>query len=340
MLGGGTLDAISKMNIERIVADGDLDGLLSAAILRRVWGNAPVRFSHPAEVRRGDVDDWITLNTAVLDLPFHPQCGLHIDHHLTNKPTPEQQRKALEKGCNIVWAEELSAARVCFNTFLNTVDLNDISEWMDMVDKLDGGKVTREEFLSDHPIVWIGRTMDANDDAYCQSLLQHIVDGMSPAELSNLPLVANKISEAKMEFRHLQNMLDDCSEVVDRMAIVRLNDKGVRTNGYLVTAHFGESCDACMIIHGYSDCDLGEGKWPLSASFYSNSFLHNDGGLFDLTKMATEFDIDGGGHANACGCRIQPISNSGIVEHRAVNIEDVERNIDAWLLKWSERSSQ
>ena len=81
---------VSELNIERIVADGDLDGLLSAAIIRRVWGNIPVRFSHPAEVRKGDVDDWMDRKTAVVDLPFHPLCGLHIDHHLTNKPTNEQ----------------------------------------------------------------------------------------------------------------------------------------------------------------------------------------------------------------------------------------------------------
>ena len=126
------------MKIERVVADGDLDGLLSAAIVRRVWKDIPVRFSHPAEVRRGDVDDWMTRETAVLDLPFHPQCGLHIDHHLTNKPTPTQQVAAAAVGCEIVWEDALSAARVCFNTFHETADLSDIEAWMGMVDKLDG----------------------------------------------------------------------------------------------------------------------------------------------------------------------------------------------------------
>ena len=163
---------VSKMKIERIVADGDLDGLLSAAIVRRVWENVPVRFSHPAEVRRGDVDDWMTRETAVLDLPFHPMCGLHIDHHLTNKPTPEQKEAAALDGCNIVWEEALSAARVCFNTFQDTVDLTDFDPWMEMVDKLDGGKVSREEFMSENPIVWIGRTIDATDERYCQTLLE------------------------------------------------------------------------------------------------------------------------------------------------------------------------
>ena len=339
MLGGSLLVDISEMQIERIVADGDLDGLLSAAILLRVWNGIPVRFSHPAELRRGDVDDWMTRGTAVLDLPFHPECGLHIDHHLTNKPTPTQLEIAAAAGCEIVWEGALSAARVCYNTFQETTDLTDIEAWMEMVDKLDGGKISREEFLSNHPIVWIGRTIDATDDSYCQILLQHIIEGISPDELVNLQPISEKIEHAKEEFRRLQSMVDQCTEIVDRMAIVRLDEKGIRTNGYLVTAHVGERCDACMIIHGYEDVDTDE-KWPLSASFYSNSFLHEEGGLFDLTNMATAFDVDGGGHANACGCRIQPLSDDGILEERGVVAIDVGRNIGAWLTKWSTRSGQ
>ena len=335
MLGEGLLGEISKMKIERIVADGDLDGLLSAAIVRRVWEGIPVRFSHPAEVRRGGVDDWMTRQTAVLDLPFHPLCGLHIDHHLTNKPTPAQQKEAASNGCNIVWEDALSAARVCFNTFHETVNLDDIAEWMGMVDKLDGGKISREEFLSEHPIVWIGRTISASDDSFCQLLLDNIVKGMGPEDLVKNPIVADKIAQSKDEFRRLQAMLDECTEVVDRMAIVRLENKGIRTNGYLVTANFGEKCDACMIIHGYSDVGDDDEKWPLSASFYSNSFLHLEGGVFDLTTLATAFDRDGGGHANACGCRIQPLSNEGQREERDVVAGDIERNIEIWLNKWS-----
>ena len=94
-----------------------------------------------------------------------------------------------------------------------------------------------------------------------------------------------------------------------------------------------------MIIHGFEDAEA-DGKWPLSASFYSNSFLHEDGGVFDLTKMATAFDVDGGGHANACGCRIQPLSDDVEVEKRNVTSEDVERNIGAWMAKWGRRSSE
>ena len=326
---------VEEIQIQRVVADGDLDGLLSAAILKRVWNDAEVRFSHPAEIRRVDVDEFIHEKTAVVDLPFHPNCGLHIDHHLTNKPTELQLLEADERGCKIIWDSALSAARVCFDTFREIVDLADIEQWMDMVDKLDGGKISREEFLSNHPIVWIGRIMDASEPELCALLLTEITGGASPDALMHVEEVHEKVRMAKDEFSRLQSMVDGCSEIVDRMAIVRLDGKGVRTNGYLITAHFGELCDACIIVHG--NAAPSEHQWPLSASFYSNSFLHKEGGLFDLTTLATAFDVDGGGHANACGCRIQPLSSAGEIEHRAVNVADVERNIEAWMQAWNRR---
>jgi hypothetical protein len=260
---------------------------------------------------------------------------LHIDHHLTNKPTELQLLEADERGCKIIWDSALSAARVCFDTFREIVDLTDIEQWMDMVDKLDGGKISREEFLSNHPIVWIGRIMDASEPELCALLLTEITGGASPDALMHVEEVHEKVRMAKDEFSRLQSMVDGCSEIVDRMAIVRLDGKGVRTNGYLITAHFGELCDACIIVHG--NAAPSEHQWPLSASFYSNSFLHKEGGLFDLTTLATAFDVDGGGHANACGCRIQPLSSAGEIEHRAVNVADVERNIEAWMQAWNRR---
>ncbi|MDP6906618.1 MAG: hypothetical protein QF440_04300 [Candidatus Thalassarchaeaceae archaeon] len=335
------MDAIVDTKITKIVADGDLDGLLSAAILHRIWPDATIHFTHPAEVRSGGVDNHIGRETAMVDLPFHPNCGLHIDHHLTNKPTYEQEQIAAEQGCKIIWNDALSAARVCFDTFRKHVDISDFEMWMPMVDKLDGGKISATEFLSDNPIMWIGRTIDTTDLPYCRLLLEQLALGHSPKEIIEIEEVGAKVSEARINFENLRKTLSDHLYIVDRLAIVRLEEKGFRTNGYLVTAHAGKSCDACMIIHGYTDGEISDkSKWPLSASFYSNSFLHKQSPIFDLTRLATAFDVDGGGHAGACGCRIQPLSESGTIENRPITSSDIERNINAWQRLWSQRKSR
>jgi len=129
----------------------------------------------------------------------------------------------------------------------------------------------------------------------------------------------------------------DKLSVKDRLAIVRLEDLGMRSNGYHVTALVGEDCDACVIIHGDVGASFGEeGKYPVSASFYTNSFLHQNGGIYDLTLLATRFDPDGGGHANACGCRIQPIQDGSGVD-RPVTHSDIDENLAVWEEMWVAR---
>jgi hypothetical protein len=56
--------------------------------------------------------------------------------------------------------------------------------------------------------------------------------------------------------------------------------------------------------------------------------------------MATLYDETGGGHHNACGCRIQPLSTDGDTENRSVESGDVERNLKGWLDVWSNRLSR
>ena len=140
---------------------------------------------------------------------------------------------------------------------------------------------------------------------------------------------------AKQEY--LNRTIRENLSIIDRLAIVRLENLKIRSNGYLVTAIAGEECDACMVIHGDTGANFDDDdNYPVSASFYTNSFIHKTGGIFDLTKLATNFDKNGGGHANACGCRIKPIDGK-IVTDREVTNGDIDSNINEWLDIWSQR---
>ena len=69
--------------ITHVVADSDLDGLMAAAVLKACKPDIEVIFAHAALVRGGSLDEIINRNTAMCDLPFHPDCGLYLDHHMT-----------------------------------------------------------------------------------------------------------------------------------------------------------------------------------------------------------------------------------------------------------------
>ncbi len=319
-----------SLDIRRIVTDSDLDGVVTGAILRRWWPDAEIVFGHPGELRAGLLDGCIDRQTAVCDLPRHPECGLSIDHHQSNAPVGD------EEGVISIWRHAPSAARIAYDLLVNEVDLSDMTEFLNWVDKLDGGGVTREEFLSDHPVIWLGRLIDV-ESGLAMHILESLQAGMSVEEILSIDWIASALEERKVRQAVLNQAISQNLEVVDRLAIVRMEDSGVRSNGYRITAIAGDSCDACVVVHGDVGASFGdEGQYPVSASFYTNSFLHTEGGLYDLTQLATKFDPDGGGHANACGCRIQPIEDGERVE-RQVEIGDIDRNLEVWLAMWAER---
>ena len=321
---------LSELKVKKILTDGDLDGVLCGAILLRAFPDADIKFGHPGALKDGILDYWIDSSTAICDLPHHPSCGLSIDHHLSNKPSENERRT------NRIWRSLPSAARVAANLFKHRLDLSDLESALYWTDKLDSGDITRNEYLSDEPMVWIGRCLGVSEGVALR-VLGLFSEGYSIDDIVDDVLVSDAISTRKTENEILAREIENRIEIIDRMAIVRMNDLGMRSNGYAITAFAGDDCDACIIIHGSLDGSFDNGlDYPVSASFYTNSFLHKKGGLFDLTKLAKRFDVDGGGHRDACGCRIKPLEN-GLPVERRIEQHDIEQNIREWLKIWNAR---
>ena len=185
-------------------------------------------------------------------------------------------------------------------------------------------------------MVWIGRCLGVSERVALR-VMELFTEGYSIDDIVSDVLVSDAISTRKTENEILAREIVSRIEIIDRMAIVRMNDLGMRSNGYAITAFAGDDCDACMIIHGSLDGTFDDGlDYPVSASFYTNSFVHKNGGIFDLTKLATRFDVDGGGHRDACGCRIKPLEN-GLPVERRIEQRDIEQNISEWLKMWNAR---
>lgn len=320
-----------NLDIEKIITDSDLDGVVTAAILKRWWPDAEVIFGHPGNLRAGTMDEIIDRKTAICDLPRHPNCGLSIDHHKSNEP-----HENIIENCIILWEPTPSAARIAYNLLKNKIDLSDLSETMIWVDKLDGGSISIDEFKGDNPVVWLGRVIGESEENTI-TILENIQNRVSIEEILELPNIKLELGKRMAKQEYLNRTIRENLSIIDRLAIARLENLKIRSNGYLVTAIAGNECDACMVIHGDTGANFDDSdNYPVSASFYTNSFIHKTGGIFDLTKLATNFDKNGGGHANACGCRIKPIDEK-IVTDREVTNEDIDSNINEWLDIWSQR---
>lgn len=320
------MEEFSIPPFDRIIADSDLDGLCAAAVLKSYNPKAEVIFSHAALVRSGKIDDLITPSTAMVDLPFHPNCGWYLDHHQTNRPTKEEENEFLKSGGICNWQAAPSAARVAYDLLSPIIDLSHLEEIMPIVDALDSGKITLEEFIADSPVIQLSRTLSLREEKYMQEVLQLFAAKKSISEILSNELVSNHIDRVASERKDIEDYISKNTMIIDRLAVCRLDNSGFHSNGYLVTAWAGERADACCIVHGYQDGSLDNpNRPPLSASFYANSFLENGQDRYDLSRMATALDPSGGGHVNACGCRVQP--------------PGIDSNLEHWLDMWDNRET-
>jgi len=241
-----------SLDIRRIVTDSDLDGVVTAAILRRWWPEAEVVFGHPGELRAGLLDGHIDRHTAVCDLPRHPDCGLSIDHHQSNAPVEDEDSDVV-----IIWRETPSAARIAYDLLEGEVDLSDLEDMLVWVDKLDGGGINHEEFRSDHPVIWLGRVVDI-ESGIAYHILESLQHGVSVDDILSGPAVAPALEHRRARQAEMDSAIAGSTHVVDRLAIVRLEDRNMRSNGYHVTALVGEDCDACLIVHGDVGASFGD----------------------------------------------------------------------------------
>ena len=320
---------LQQISPTRIVTDGDLDGIASAGILLRAFPQAEVIFANPAGIRLGIFDEYIDCSTIICDLPFRPNAGAVIDHHLTNK---EFDSTVLD-----CWRPTMSAARIAYSIVSTELNLDDLTEFIEWVDRLDGGGISREEYLSNHPVVVLGRCIDARESSETALwVAKSISKGFNIQKILAEPCVNAAVLKRRAESKLIEEIINRSLRIENRLAIVRFDGTGTRTGGYQITALVGNDCDACMIIHGEEKGEISGTIPPLGASFYTNSFLHSKDGLVDLTLLATAFDSDGGGHSNACGCRIKPLDLEGNIEDRPPTSLDIERNISHWIRIWNE----
>ena len=62
----------------RVVTRSDMDGLVSAVLLKEVESIDEITFVHPKDVQDGKVE--ITQEDILANIPYDPRCGMWFDH--------------------------------------------------------------------------------------------------------------------------------------------------------------------------------------------------------------------------------------------------------------------
>jgi len=176
----------------RLVTRADFDGLVCGALITKFEKIDAYLFVEPkfmqdglVEVRNGDV---------IANLPYHPNCTLWFDHHITNT-MPEFDRPIMPGKGGFRLAP--SAARVVYEYYTEAGNRHTATGKSDSeegelflaserikfllqdADKIDAGQLTREDVLNPQGYVLVSMTTDgrySEDEPYWLRIIELLRD--------------------------------------------------------------------------------------------------------------------------------------------------------------------
>jgi hypothetical protein len=207
----------------RLVTRADFDGLVCGALITKFEKIDDYLYVEPkfmqdglVEIRNGDI---------ITNLPYHPNCSLWFDHHITNTTPTFATPIILGRGG---FRLAPSAARVVYEYYMevgtrqqatsNRNSPEKIAEFlgsarmqhlMHEVDRVDAGKLEREDVLNPQGYVLISMTTDgrnAGDELYWLKVINLLRDA-TLEEMLRDPDVKQRCQHIQEEQEKLRTLL-------------------------------------------------------------------------------------------------------------------------------------
>lgn len=172
----------------RLVTRADFDGIVCGSLITAVERIDDYLFVEPKFMQDGAVD--IRSGDIIANLPYHPQCTLWFDHHVSNNAHGFDKPIVAGRGG---FRLAPSAARVVFEYYsavpssstslyeqgLKTISSERFAALLADTDKVDGGFLSREDVLEPEGYVLISMTIygkNADEEPYWRRLIELIRD--------------------------------------------------------------------------------------------------------------------------------------------------------------------
>ncbi|MCL2187913.1 MAG: exopolyphosphatase [Defluviitaleaceae bacterium] len=136
-----------------LLTRSDFDGLACAVLLKEIGLLDTWTFVHPKDLQDGLVK--VTPNDILANVPYVKGCGMWFDHH-----TSEWKRSGRPEGFVGSLRDVDSAARVVYDYFKDRHDLSRFDDMLEVVDRVDAGKLTAQELQNPTGWILLGFIMD------------------------------------------------------------------------------------------------------------------------------------------------------------------------------------
>ncbi|MBF0292686.1 MAG: exopolyphosphatase [Nitrospinae bacterium] len=136
----------------RIITRGDFDGLVCSVLLSDVEKIDDISFVHPQMMQKGEVE--VKGDDIIVNLPYHPDCALWFDHHLSEsghgaKPDSFKGKYGLAPSC----------ARLIYDYYAHP-SWKKYDSLMEAVDKIDSAQLSLNDILRPEGWVRLSCTVD------------------------------------------------------------------------------------------------------------------------------------------------------------------------------------
>jgi len=283
----------------RLVTRSDMDGLVSAVLLKELGAINSIKFVHPKDMQDGKIE--ITSNDITTNLPYNKNAFLVFDHH-------ESELMRNSKHDNyVIDVKAPSAARIVYDYYGGKDAFPRISdEMMKAVDKADSAQFDMEDVLN--PKGWeflsflmdsrtgLGRFREFKIPNY--QLMMNLIDFCvthSIEQIFELSDIKERVELYNRYDKKFRDQLKRCSTVHKNLVILDLQKEEVifPGNRFMIYALFPETNISIHHIWGFKKQNhvFATGK-----SIFNRTSNTNIGALM--------LKYNGGGHKNAGTCQI------------------------------------
>ena len=287
----------------RIVTRGDMDGLTGSVIVSRNQQVDDIELIHPQDITAGRAE--IRTDDVLINVPYHPDCGLWFDHHAHTATYPKPPREF--KG---LYRIAPSAAGLVYEYYGGLEAMPEFEELVRETDRLDSADLRPGDVITPQDYIKLGFTIDGRTGIgqyrdYFLTLFELLRKAPPIDEVLAHPAVAQRCRQMTRQQKAFRLALETHSRLEDEVIVTdfRPLDEVPVGNRFLVYAVF-PAANASIRLH------WGPRRETVIAVIGHSIFDRSC--TTDVGELAARFG--GGGHRGAGSIPLEPENVDGVVE--------------------------
>ncbi|MBL8055899.1 MAG: hypothetical protein JNK29_04330 [Anaerolineales bacterium] len=140
----------------RLITRADWDGLVCAVLLSTVEHIEAIQFAYPKDIQDGKVI--VPDNSAIANLPYHPNCVLWFDHHISEEELGAPM--AAFTGIKGKFGLAPSAARLIYDFYGGDATFARFKALVEATDRVDSAQLTKADVENPAGYVLLAYTVD------------------------------------------------------------------------------------------------------------------------------------------------------------------------------------